>query len=146
MTDSTGTTTQTYDEENRVTSKTTPGFGTSTYTYDNVSNLTSGYVSMQSQDPEGNVVEKVYDKVGRLLRVNNGSDTVSYTYYDNGNMERVTYPDDAYTAYTYYSNNDLKTVQNVNSSGTTIEAYNYAYDGNRNQTTVLDGYGTTRIK
>lgn len=101
---------------------------------------------MQSQDPEGNVVEKVYDKVGRLLRVNNGSDTVSYTYYDNGNMERVTYPDNAYTAYTYYSNNDLKTVQNVNSSGTTIEAYNYAYDGNRNQTTVLDGYGTTRYE
>lgn len=65
---------------------------------------------------------------------------------DNGNMERVTYPDNAYTAYTYYSNNDLKTVQNVNSSGTTIEAYNYAYDGNRNQTTVLDGYGTTRYE
>lgn len=61
-------------------------------------------------------------------------------------MERVTYPDNAYTAYTYYSNNDLKTVQNVNSSGTTIEAYNYAYDGNRNQTTVLDGYGTTRYE
>ena len=44
VTDGTGTT-RTYDELNRVETKTVPNIGTTTYTYDVTDGLTAGYVS-----------------------------------------------------------------------------------------------------
>jgi len=50
MTDSTGTTTRVYDEQNRVISKTVPVIGQTTYEYDIPSSL-SGYIIERTTDP-----------------------------------------------------------------------------------------------
>ncbi len=72
MTDSTGTTTRTYDELNRVTTKTVPGIGKSTFIYDKIDNsennsiIKNGGYAETTTDPKGNITTKIYDKLGRL--------------------------------------------------------------------------------
>jgi YD repeat-containing protein len=60
---------------------------------------------------------------------------------DNGNLQKLQYPGSS-EEYTYYPNNRLHTLANKLGS-TIIEAYNYSYDPAGNQTSKLDGKGTT---
>jgi RHS repeat-associated protein len=142
MTDSAGVTTRTYDRWGRVLTKTVPGMGTTSFTYDLVAGLTSGYVAEQSAYPDGSSVTKAYDKCGRLIEVIDGSETSTYTYYANGNLQQVSYPYNISESYTYYANGKLHTL--VNKQGQTIlDGYNYAYDGAGNILVKADGTGDT---
>lgn len=148
ITDSTGTTIRTYDELNRVETKTVPNVGTITYTYDVTEGLENGYYKEVSKDPIGNVTEKVYDKAGRLVQVIVGENVTTYTYYDNGNRKSVIYNDGATEEYTYYPNNQVKTLVNKKSDGTIMDSYSYTYDDAGNQLTkheIINGLekGTT---
>ena len=60
------TVTRTYDEMNRTKTKNVPEIGTSKYEYDI---QTEEGIAERSTDPSGNAVERVYDKLGRLIRV-----------------------------------------------------------------------------
>ena len=141
MTDKTGTTTRTYDEENRVTTKKAPGFGTTTYTYDNVEG--GGLYFETTEDFKHNLTKKVYDKAGRLYEVISEGKTTTYEYYGNGSRKTVTYSDGAKEEYTYYKDGLNKTLTNKKADGTVIDTYSYTYDGAHNQTTKTDRKGTT---
>ena len=142
ITDATGVTTRTYDALNRVITKTVPVLGATTFVYDITAGLTSGYTGETTTDPKGNMVTRIYDKAGRLYQVKDGAAVMAaYTYYDNGNLQKMQYNGSS-EEYTYYPNNRLHTLANKKGS-TIIEAYNYSYDPAGNQTGKLDGKGTT---
>lgn len=73
VTDSTGTTARTYDELNRVTSKTVPYIGTVYHEYDIIDGVETGETAERTIDPKGNVTTKIYDRAGRLKVVIDGS-------------------------------------------------------------------------
>jgi YD repeat-containing protein len=100
MTDSTGTTTRTYDEQNRVLTKAVPEFGTTTFIYDISEG--GGMYSETTEDFKGNLTKRTFDKAGRLLKVIAGGETTTYNYYDNGSRESITYNNGAKEEYTYY--------------------------------------------
>jgi len=148
MTDATGTTVRTYDELNRVTSKTVPVIGTATYTYDITDGQITGNVAERAIDPAGNITLKVYDKVGRLYSVAAGTDVTVYTYYANGAKQSVTYSSGAQEEYTYLEGTLLSGLINRRPDGTVMDSYTYAYDAAHNQiskTETINGVlkGTT---
>ncbi len=141
-TDSTGTTKRVYDELGRVISKTVTGIGTSTFLYDVTSGMPSNCTGETTTDPKSNVNTKIYDRAGRLYQIVVGSDTTTYTYFDNGNLQKLSYSNGVTEEYTYYADNSLNTLANKKGS-TILEAYNYAYDAAGNMVTKLDIKGTT---
>ncbi|WP_244648221.1 RHS repeat-associated core domain-containing protein [Ruminiclostridium herbifermentans] len=141
ITDSTGTTVRTYDEQNRVLTKTVPKFGTTTYTYDNAEG--NGLYSETTTDFKNNQTKKVYDKAGRLYQVIAYGKTTVYEYYGNGSRKSVTYNDGAKEEYTYYKNGLNKTLVNKKANGLIIDSYSYTYDGANNQTSKTDSKGVT---
>jgi len=143
MTDSTGTTTWTYDELNRTLTKQVPVIGTVTYEYDLTAGLISGHRVERSTDPKGNVVEKEFDQVGRLVGVTNDGETTIYEYYDNGSRHRVVYDDGASEEYAYYPDNQVLSLTNRESDGTIIHTYSYTYDDQNNQLSKTDSKGVT---
>ncbi|MCG1025143.1 kelch repeat-containing protein [Dehalobacter sp.] len=144
MVDGTGTTTRTYDELNRTKSKTVPGgVGTLTFLYDVTSGLPAGQVSETDTDSKNNITTKVFDKAGRMISVTVGSNTTTYTYYDNGSKASVVYPDGSNEAYTYYDDGTLNTLVNKKADQTVIDSYAYTYDSAKNMLTKVDSRGTT---
>jgi YD repeat-containing protein len=138
VTDSTGTTTRTYDELNRVKTKIVPNIGSTTYTYDIITNVPTGCIGESTTDPKGNITTKVYDKVGRLLTVTADGRTTTYSYFDNGNRQSVTYFNGAKEEYTYYRDNLLWTLTNKKPDGSTMDTYTYTYDAAHNQTSKVE--------
>ncbi|MGB8451563.1 MAG: hypothetical protein WCD89_04455, partial [Anaerocolumna sp.] len=128
MSDATGKTTRTYDELGRVLKKTVPQIGTVSFEYDNTVDTDPGCYGEIATDSKGNVTVKVYDKAGRLSKVVGGNDITTYTYYDNGNRERVIYNDGSKEEYTYYPNNQVETLINKRPDGSIMDSYSYTYD------------------
>ncbi len=150
MTDATGQTVRTYDELNRVATKTVPQFGTNVFQYDIQLGIAEGYaedgyVGEKSIDSKGNEALKVNDKAGRLKVVKSDSETTGtvYQYDGNGNRTSVTYENGAKEVYTYYDDNLLATLTNYGTTGNIIESYQYTYDAAHNQKTKVDAKGTT---
>lgn len=142
--DETGTTTRTYDELNRVTSKDVPEIGKTIYHYDITTNLNDGEVAEQSKDPKGNITTKVYDRVKRLKNVIADGNVTTYSYYDNGARRSIRYPDGTTQNYTYYDNNLLKELTNKRSDQSVLKRYRYGYDQANNQIHKTDRNGTTQ--
>jgi RHS repeat-associated protein len=86
--------TYTYDDRNRLKTKTVPGVGTTTNIY-----LLDGLLSSSDlPGTDGSKRSFSYDDAGRViserLEVNGGGDyTVSYAYGVDGNLRETTYPD-----------------------------------------------------
>ena len=107
-----------------------------------MSGLASGCVGESYTDPKGNTVTRITDKAGRLYQVRDGSKVTTYTYYANGSLQKLAYPNGATEEYTYYANNKLYTL--INKQGSSVlEAFGYAYDGAGNMTGKADRKGTT---
>ncbi len=144
MTDSTGTTVRTYDDFNRVLTKSVPGVtGGFTYTYDTRTTVDPRKTYEESTDPKGNTVVKTYDHNGRLETVASNNNTTTYSYYGNGSVESVEYPGLAKEEYTYYDDGLLYTLVNKKADGTIIDSYTYEYDGAHNLTKKTDSKGVT---
>ena len=139
--DAGGAIVRTYDQLNRVTSKTVPVFGTTTFGYDLTGGLESGQIG-SSTTIDGRTVTRVYDKTGRLAKVKDGSDETGYEYYDNGSLKTQAMPNGVTANYTYFDNNNLQTLENK-LDGLILEAYQYTYDGAGNITAKQDVKGTT---
>ncbi|MCX8131107.1 MAG: GH-E family nuclease [Clostridia bacterium] len=144
MSDSTGTTSYTYDAMNRMTSKTVPQYPTQAfkYEYDNILADTSRSKD-KSTDPKNNVTEWTYDKAHRLVSTYDGADTTNFLYYDNGALQKVTYPGGAYEEYTYYNDGLLNKLRNKKSDNTIIDMYTYNYDNAHNLSSKEDSTGAT---
>ena len=87
MTDASGTTQYTYDNQNRLLTKARPSAGTLTYTYDKAGNR----LTVVSSNTNGTNVVYTYDNLNRLLTVadNNaapGLKLTTYSYDPVGNL------------------------------------------------------------
>ena len=96
MTDNTGTTTRTYDELGRTTSKTVPVIGKTVYQYDIIDGINGitideGCYGESTQDPKDNLTTKIYDKTGRLYQVSSDNKTTTNSYYDDGSLKAGVY-------------------------------------------------------
>gem|GEM_PF-2449333 len=135
---------RTYDDLNRVIIKSVTGVtGKTVYVYDIVTD--SGMIAETSIDQKSNMTTKVYDAVGRLEYVRDGSETAPYiayyTYYKNGARKSVVYKNGAKEEYEYYNDGLLKKLVNTMSGYT--ETYVYTYDASHNITSKVDGNGKT---
>ena len=139
VTDSIGSTIRTYDAEGRVLTKGQPNIGTFTYTYDVITDVPEGEYDEISVNPANLTNKKVFDKAGRLHFVYDGNDlAATYTYYDNGALQKVVYGNGASEEYTYFADGNLQTLINKNAEGTVTDQYTYAYDSNGNQTSKTE--------
>ncbi|MCM1567226.1 MAG: S8 family serine peptidase [Dehalobacter sp.] len=150
MTDTTGKTARTYDELNRVLTKTLEGLGANTYQYDITADMPEGFYAEKATDLKGNITLKIFDKAGRLKEVRTDGQTTGtvYEYYPNGAKKSVTYADGSSEQYTYYSDNLLNTLTNYKTDNSVMDSYTYTYDAAHNQTSkteILNGVskGTT---
>ena len=141
MTDVTGTTSRTYDEKGRVLTKSVPVIGTVTFSYDIIEGAEEGCFREESTDPQGNITLKEYDRAGRLYKVMAEDDIMTYTYYDNGGRESITYGNGFREEYTYDSNNRVETLVNKRADGTILDRYAYTYDSAGNQLTKHEFIG-----
>lgn len=140
LTDVTGTTTYSYDNRNRLTSKQTP-FGTLSYGYDAASNLTS----TQSSNTNGLSVTYGYDVLNRLQTVTDNRiapGVTSYVYDEVGNLSRTTQPNGVQHAYTYNPVN-LLTQLNLSKSASTLARYTYTHTPARLRASMTELNGRT---
>ncbi|MPM27795.1 hypothetical protein SDC9_74309 [bioreactor metagenome] len=79
MTNSSGTVTRVYDEQNRVISKTVSGVGTSTYLYDVTAGIPANCTGEVTTDAKGNIATRVYDRAGRLYQIVSGRDVTTFS-------------------------------------------------------------------
>ncbi len=133
MTDSTGTTSYTYDRFNRLTSVAQPGIVPTYYEYDKANNLT------KITYPTGEEIVYGYDNDNRLTSVEDNTGTTSYAYDDLTNdLIKKTLPDGVYTDYTYDTAHRITDVDNMRSDDTLISSYHYTFDANNNRTQVIE--------
>ena len=92
----------------------------------------------QKQKPKGNIVQKKYDKVGRLLKVTADGRTTTYEYYADGSRKKVIHPDNSTSEYEYDTAGLLNVLRNKRSNGTVMDSYTYTYDAARNQTAKVE--------
>ncbi len=121
---------RTYDELDRVITKLEDGL-LSRYSYD-----INGYKE-KSIDPLGNEVIKVYDKVGRLIKVN---EEVEYTYNADGTLKKLVYANGASEEYFYNQDKTLNKLININGEDT--QEYKYEYDTYKNIIKEISPSGT----
>jgi RHS repeat-associated protein len=119
MTDASGGTTYTYDERDRLLSKSTP-FGALTYTYDAGGNL----LSTQSSHAGGASMLYAYDQLNRMTLLSDVSGVSTYGYDAVGNVTTITMPNGVTTLYNY---NTLNKLVGMGSSNGAVSISNYAY-------------------
>jgi len=136
MTDSSGTTSYSYDYPGRLISVTNPDQKTISYQYDASGNRT------QLTDPNGNITIYTYDDNNRLTDVNAPAGSTAYQYDSLGILTGADYPNGTYTQYFYDPNrNWLCSLVNKEPNDAVLSSYNYTYDsaGNRLSVTEDDG-------
>ncbi|MEN6383983.1 MAG: hypothetical protein ABFD79_02165 [Phycisphaerales bacterium] len=133
MTDTSGTTSYSYDYLGRLTSVTNPNNKTISYQYDASGNRT------QMTDPSNNITTYSYDDDNRLEEVETSAGSTIYQYDSFGRQTRVDYPNGTYTEYTYHPQRHwLTSVTNKDSSDATLSSYTYTYDDVGNRLTVTE--------
>lgn len=135
ITDANGNTTRyEYDSCGRVIKTTNAKGSAATVTYDEIGNV------LISTDYAGNTTSYVYDALDRVVSKTVGSDSVFYTYTDDGMLSSVSDKNGTIT-YTYDIMNGLKSVTTYD--GSTIE---YNYDNACRLTEVKTPFGTTQYE
>ncbi len=133
-----GTTTQTYNAADELTSIAYPGGQSLTYTYNAQGQRTT------SVDQSGYTLTYGYDNLGRLTGLSDGSGmVVTYTYNSLGQLGEKQNNNGTYTTYAYDANGDLTSEINyANSSGATVNSsFTYTYNALGEATSVTDAGG-----
>ncbi len=152
-TDSTGTTTFTYNTQGSLTSVTYPNNTSLTFTYNSLGQLT------QEVDQSGYTLNYTYDAEGRPYQLLNGSNQpiTTYGYNAGGEITSQTNANGTYTNYSYDANGNLLTVINYAPGGAINSEYQGTYnalnqlatlatpDGSWNYTYDSDGQLTRAI-
>ena len=109
------------------------------YTYDVITDVPTGEYAEISVNPANKTNKKVFDKAGRLHYVYDGNElAATYTYYDNGALQKIEYGNGASEEYTYLLTGLLSTLTNKDANGVTTDSYSYLYDANGNQTSKTE--------
>ncbi len=137
MTDTSGTSSYSYDSNDKLLELVKNGSAQLTYTYDVVGNVST------VTDQTGFVTTYAYDKSNRMSTVVFNGKTVAYAYDPNGNRTSISYEGGVKESYTYDKNNQLLTLTNQAPSGSVISQYSYTYDYVGKQLSKTDGLGTT---
>jgi len=127
MTDTTGTTTYSYDALDRPTAINAPVTGQVHYTYNAAGQRT------QTLYPTGETADYTYDTLGRLATVTDwDGQTTAYAYNDDGSLAQTTRPNGIVTTYDYDNAGRLTGIQHQGVTQT-LGAYTYTLDnvGNR---------------
>ncbi len=135
MTDSSATTTYTYDPRSRLLSESRTINGqayTLSYQYDAASNL------IQLTYPDGYVLSYKYDALNRITTVGNAA---TLTYRKNNQPATISYGNGVQTAYSYDQLARITGIHTWNATATLLDL-NYAYDPNGNPTSVNNGQET----
>jgi RHS repeat-associated protein len=138
--DAGGTTTLTYDPNDRLTQITYPSGRFLRYTYDPAGRRT------QMVDQSGFTVNYAYDAVGRLagLTSDTGANIVTYTYDAAGRLSRKDLGNGTRTTYEYDLAGQVRNVINYAPGGAVNSRFDYTYDnlGRRVTMATLDGTWT----
>ena len=137
MTDESGTSVYSYDENNQLESIKKDGILQISYTYDTLGNIES------VTDKKGFRVTYTYDKSSRMENINYKGKTTVYSYDENGNRKMIAYNGHVQELYTFDRNNRLLTLVNQKTGGYIISKYEYTYDLVGRQSSKTDSYGTT---
>jgi RHS repeat-associated protein len=110
-----------YDDDNRLTSRTSVQKGTTSYGYDNVGNLTSVTYSSNS------ALSFSYDSINEMLSMSDGIGTTTFTYTPSGQLASEAGPWASDTiAYSY--TNRLRQSLNLQQPNASAWAQTYGYD------------------
>jgi RHS repeat-associated protein len=139
--DSSGTTTFTYNPSSRVLTEVTYPNGTSlAFTYN------GGGRRVSMADQTGYTTNYIYDTLGRLSSLNDGSGNliVSYAYDADGRLTQKTNGNGTYTIYQYDANGQLLHLINYAPGGIINSRFDDAYNeiGLKTTETNLDGTWT----
>ncbi len=93
---------------------------------------------LKSQDENGIITEKSYDKAGRLLKLIRNGLTSSSAYDRAGRLTKITYPDGTTTALTYTAAGKIASIQDAQGNTT---SYTYDSNGNRLSATLTNATG-----
>lgn len=141
MTDTSGTSTYSYDAVDRLLQINKSGALQICYTYDALGNI------LTIKDKKGYITTYTYDKSNRMKTVSytayGEAKTAVYNYDVNGNRQSVVYAGGVTEECIYDKNNRLKTLINKKPNGNSISSYTYTYDMAGNQKSKTDSYGTT---
>jgi YD repeat-containing protein len=145
MTDQTGTSSYSYDEQDRLTAVTNGAGQTVGYRDD-----LDGHVR-EILYPDGLTVTYQYDNAGRLSALQDNSHrTVSYTYTPDEDLQTITNPNGT-SAQDSDDNADRLTAVLNQAGSTTLSSHSYALDGVGNRTQAVEvlgqvgGGGTTNL-
>lgn len=131
----TRTTTNRYDNFDRLI-ETTDGFGkTLDYTYDANGNRTS------LSDPDGKISRYSFDALNRLSTVHNATGISSYGYDRSSLLATISYPNGAVADYHYDNARRVAQVSN-RLNGAVVSQYDYSYDSNGNRLSQQETNGS----
>jgi RHS repeat-associated protein len=144
MLDASGTTTYSYDNRDRLITKSTPQ-GSLSYTYDAANNVKSiissnaNGASMSYSYDAGNRLSSTTDN--RLLAQGFTAGTTAYTYDAGGNIASYTYPNGVQTSNLYDTLNRVKQI--TSAQGSQLADFNYTFDPEGHRTGVSELGGRT---
>jgi len=139
QTDPLGTTTYSYDNQNRLVKEVKPNQAILEYGYDKLGNRTL----LKFTPPGGSTVEVQYkyDALSRLQKVRAPDGETTYAYDSIGNRQRVNYANGIYTQYGYDKLNRLTSLETRKPDNSLLASYQYtlAPTGHRTQITEHSG-------
>jgi RHS repeat-associated protein len=139
FTDGTGTTTRTYDADDRLLSEAKGGSTIVSHAYDASGKL--GLLSTTT-DANGRVLTYAYTSRDQLASVSETSGTVSYGYDADGNETGIVNENETAVTKGYDEADHLSSVVNKSSSGTTLSSFSYAYNADSLRSTVTEADGS----
>jgi len=142
MSDASGTTVFDYDELGRLT-KIDYGNGIrQTYAYDKADRVSNLLVTQGSLKHIN--LGYQYDRVGRLITVNDNGKRFNYKYNAIGQLvEEINGVTGIHSSYQYYPSGNIKSLRHWNGEDL-FSSYEYKYDMRGNQIEKNEGTGTTK--
>ena len=137
MTDSTGTTTFSYDSADRLTKVSYPDGTFLAYTYNSAGQRT------QMQDQTGFTVNYAYSSLGQLAKLTDGGGKliVSYEYDLAGRIASENFGNGTSTQFTYDANDNVLSIVNLAPDGSTQSSYVYTYNDQNLPVTMTTAAG-----
>ena len=138
FTDAMGTTSRTYDSDNRLLSESKGGSMVVSHTYDAAGKL--GLLSTTT-DANGRTLTYSYTSLNQLYQVSEAAGTATYVYDAGGNQTGISNPNGTTVTDIYDAAGRLTSLTNKNSGGTTLSSFGYGYNSDDKRTSATEANG-----